>query len=100
VDSQHHRKELIGIVTSNKMQKTIVVSVERRKKHPIYSKIIRTTKVVKAHDEKNEAQIGDQVRLEECRPLSRDKRWRLVTIVGHSMKPKPTDVAIVEGIES
>ena len=70
-----------GRVTSNKMQKTIVVVTETRVPHPVYGKIIRKSVRFKAHDEKNEAQIGDIVRIAECRPLSRDKRWRLVEVV-------------------
>ncbi len=70
-----------GRVASNKMDKTIVVVTETRVPHPMYGKIIRKSVRFKAHDEKNEAQIGDVVRIMECRPLSRDKRWRLVEIV-------------------
>jgi small subunit ribosomal protein S17 len=70
-----------GRVTSNKMQKTIVVVTETRVPHPVYGKIIRKSVRFKAHDEKNEAQVGDVVRIAECRPLSRDKRWRLVEVV-------------------
>lgn len=75
------RKEKTGIVTSNKMEKTIVVSVERKVKHPIYGKFIKTTNKFKAHDEKNEAGIGDLVRISETRPLSKTKNWRLVQIL-------------------
>jgi small subunit ribosomal protein S17 len=70
-----------GRVSSNKMDKTIVVVTETRVPHPVYGKIIRKSVKFKAHDEKNEAQIGDMVRIMECRPMSRDKRWRLVEIV-------------------
>ncbi len=72
------RKTLVGVVVSNKMDKTAVVSVERRHPHPLYHKIIRTTKRYKAHDPNNAAQLGDVVRLEETRPLSKEKRWRIV----------------------
>jgi small subunit ribosomal protein S17 len=72
------RKTLIGVVVSNKMDKTAVVSVERRHPHPLYRKIIRTTKRYKAHDPNNAANLGDVVRLEETRPLSKEKRWRIV----------------------
>jgi small subunit ribosomal protein S17 len=72
---------LQGTVTSDKMEKTIVVEVMMRKLHPLYKKYVTKSKTFKAHDEKNEARIGDTVRVEECRPLSRDKRWRLVEIV-------------------
>lgn len=72
---------LQGIVTSDKMDKTIVVEVRMRKLHPLYKKYVTRSKKVKAHDETNSAHIGDTVRVEECRPLSRDKRWRLIEIV-------------------
>jgi small subunit ribosomal protein S17 len=75
------RKERIGLVTSNKMDKTISVSVERRVKHPVYKKYINRTTKLMAHDEKNECQEGDLVRIMETRPLSRNKRWRLVEII-------------------
>jgi small subunit ribosomal protein S17 len=75
------RKERIGVVTSNKMDKTITVAVERKGKHPIYGKFIKKTTRFHAHDEKNEASIGDVVRISETRPLSKTKRWRLVEIV-------------------
>ncbi len=70
-----------GRVASNKMDKTIVVVTETRVPHPVYKKIVRKSARFKAHDEKNEASIGDTVRIMECRPLSRDKRWRLLEIV-------------------
>ncbi|MFY9718953.1 MAG: 30S ribosomal protein S17 [Candidatus Cybelea sp.] len=70
-----------GRVASNKMQKTIVVVSETRVPHPVYGKIVRKSARFKAHDERNEANVGDVVRIAECRPLSRDKRWRLVEIV-------------------
>ncbi|HEY9055355.1 MAG TPA: 30S ribosomal protein S17 [Rectinemataceae bacterium] len=72
---------LQGVVTSDKMAKTIVVEIMMRKLHPLYKKYVTRSKTLKAHDEKNEAHVGDTVRVEECRPLSRDKRWRLVEIV-------------------
>ncbi len=72
---------LQGLVTSDKMDKTIVVEIMMRKLHPLYKKYVTRSKTLKAHDEKNEAHVGDTVRVEECRPLSRDKRWRLVEIV-------------------
>ncbi|TZE82729.1 30S ribosomal protein S17 [Calorimonas adulescens] len=75
------RKERIGFVVSDKMDKTIVVAVEDRVQHPLYGKIVRRTKKYKAHDEKNEAHIGDKVLIMETRPLSKEKRWRLVDIV-------------------
>ncbi|HWJ29878.1 MAG TPA: 30S ribosomal protein S17 [Flavisolibacter sp.] len=75
------RKTRIGVVTSNKMTKTITVAVERKVKHPIYGKFVKKTTKFHAHDEKNEASIGDVVRIMETRPLSKTKRWRLVEIV-------------------
>ncbi|MGN6165440.1 MAG: 30S ribosomal protein S17 [Flavisolibacter sp.] len=75
------RKERIGVVISNKMTKTITVAVERKVKHPIYGKFIKKTTRFHAHDEKNEASIGDVVRIMETRPMSKTKRWRLVEIV-------------------
>jgi small subunit ribosomal protein S17 len=75
------RKQRVGVVTSNKMQKTITVSVERRLRHPIYGKFVKHTKKFLAHDEGNTASIGDTVRIMETRPLSKRKRWRLVEIV-------------------
>lgn len=75
------RKTRVGKVTSDKMDKTIVVAVENHVKHPLYKKIVKRTYKLKAHDENNECRIGDTVRVMETRPLSRDKRWRLVEIV-------------------
>ena len=75
------RKAKTGRVVSDKMDKTIVVSVERLARHPLYKRVIRLTTKFKAHDERNEARIGDTVRIEEARPLSATKRWRLVEIV-------------------
>lgn len=75
------RKSRVGIVSSNKMDKTIVVKIEQRVKHPLYKKIITKTEKVKAHDENNECNIGDKVMIAETRPLSKDKCWRLVKII-------------------
>jgi len=75
------RKTRIGTVVSDKIDKTVVVSIERRVQHPVYGKMVRRTKRLKAHDEKNDAKTGDTVRIMETRPLSKDKRWRLVEIV-------------------
>ena len=75
------RKERIGVVVSNKMRKSIVVEVERREKHPIYGKFIKKTSRFMAHDEKNDCNIGDTVRIMETRPLSKRKCWRLVEII-------------------
>jgi len=75
------RKTRVGKVTSDKMDKTIVVSIESAVKHPLYKKFIKSTFKLKAHDEKNECNVGDTVRVMETRPLSKDKRWRLVEII-------------------
>jgi small subunit ribosomal protein S17 len=75
------RKTRVGKVVSNKMDKTIVVAIENSVKHPLYGKIIKRTYKLKAHDENNECQIGDKVKVMETRPLSKEKRWRLVEIV-------------------
>ena len=75
------RKERIGIVVSNKMDKTVVVAVERKKRHPKYGKLIKLTKKFYAHDEKNECSEGDIVKIMETRPLSKLKRWRIVGII-------------------
>jgi small subunit ribosomal protein S17 len=75
------RKTRVGLVVSDKMQKTVVVAIERRVPHPTYGKMVTRTKRVKAHDEENSAKTGDTVRIVETRPLSKDKRWRLVEIV-------------------
>jgi len=74
-------KVRIGEVVSNKMDKTVVVKIKRRVPHPLYGKIIRKDKKVKAHDVKNECEIGDLVKIEETRPLSKEKRWRVVEII-------------------
>ncbi len=81
MEERNLRKVMIGTVTSNKMDKTIVVSVETSVKHPIYGKIVKRTYKLKAHDEENKCQIGDKVKVMETRPLSKDKRWRLVEIM-------------------
>ena len=81
MSERNQRKVQIGRVVSDKMDKTIVVAVETYKEHPLYKKRIKYTKKFKAHDERNEAKIGDTVRIMETRPLSKDKRWRLVEIV-------------------
>ena len=75
------RKSRTGLVVSDKMDKTVVVAIERRVPHPIYGNMITRTKRLKAHDEENSAKVGDTVRIVETRPLSKDKRWRLVEIV-------------------
>ena len=75
------RKTRIGIVTSDKMDKTVVVTIQDRVKHPLYSKIVARSVKYKAHDENNECGIGDKVQIMECRPLSKDKNWRVVKII-------------------
>ena len=75
------RKTRVGLVVSDKMDKTIVVAVADRVKHPLYGKIVDRTYKLKAHDEKNECHVGDRVKVMETRPLSKDKRWRLVEII-------------------
>ena len=75
------RKTRVGIVTSDKMDKTIVVSIVDNVKHPLYGKIVKRTYKLKAHDENNDCKVGDRVRVMETRPLSKDKRWRLVEII-------------------
>ena len=80
-DARASRKTRTGLVVSDKMQKTVVVAIERRVPHPIYGKMVTRTKRVKAHDEENTAKTGDTVRIAETRPLSKDKRWRVIEIV-------------------
>jgi len=80
-DDRKLRKQRVGVVTSNKMDKTVVISVERRLQHPIYGKFVKRTKKFMAHDEENACNIGDTVRIMETRPLSKNKRWRLVEII-------------------
>lgn len=81
MSERNMRKTNVGKVVSNKMDKTIVVAIEDSVKHPLYKKIIKRTVKLKAHDENNECSIGDRVRVMETRPLSKDKRWRLVEII-------------------
>ena len=80
-ETRNLRKERIGVVVSNKMDKSIVVAIERREKHPIYGKFIKKTDRFMAHDEKNVCNIGDTVRIMETRPMSKRKCWRLVEII-------------------
>jgi small subunit ribosomal protein S17 len=75
------KRELTGTITSDKMDKTVVVTVERLEKHPTFQKYIRRRSRYKAHDEKNECRVGDKVLIRECRPLSKDKNWRVVSIL-------------------
>jgi small subunit ribosomal protein S17 len=90
------RQQRIGRVVSNKMDKTIVVIVERLKKHRIYKRTFKQTKRFYAHDEQNVCQIGDMVRIEECRPLSKMKRWRLVEIVKRGPGIVPVEEVLAE----
>lgn len=80
-NGRNKRKERIGVVKSNKMNKTITVVVDRVSHHPVYDKLIRGHSTFKAHDEKNEAKVGDTVKIEETRPISKTKRWRLVEVI-------------------
>ena len=75
------RKTLVGVVTSDKMDKTVVVTIKDRVKHPLYNKIVDKSVNYKAHDENNECGVGDKVQIMECRPLSKDKNWRVVEII-------------------
>ena len=80
-EQRSSRKVREGVVVSDKMQKTVVVAIERRVPHPVYGKMVTRTAKFKAHDEENSAKVGDRVRITETRPLSKDKRWRVVEIV-------------------
>ena len=91
---QGKRQGKVGVVTSNKMQKTVVITVERSVMHPLYKRVVRRSKNFLAHDEKNECRVGDTVRIQETRPLSARKRWRVVEIV-----TKATLVAPVPEVE-
>jgi len=81
VQTKKSKREFVGIVTSDKMEKTIVVSIVSKTLHPLYKKYVTRTKKVKAHDENNEAKMGDRVRVVECRPVSKEKCWKLAEIV-------------------
>jgi small subunit ribosomal protein S17 len=83
------RQEKVGVVTSNKMQKSVVVTVERQIIHPFYKRVVRHSKRFLVHDEKNECRPGDTVRIQETRPLSRRKRWRVVGIVNKAVEVAP-----------
>ncbi len=80
-EERNLRKQRVGVVTSNRMEKTITVKVERKIKHPMYGKFLNQSKKYAAHDDKNECNIGDTVRIMETRPMSKRKRWRLVEII-------------------
>ena len=81
MDDQANKKTMTGVVVSSKMDKTVVIKVERRFSHPVFKKVVKTTKKYKVHDEKNECLEGDFVRIRETRPLSKEKRWRLLGII-------------------
>ncbi len=81
MEERNYRKTRVGEVTSDKMDKTIVVAIKENVKHPLYNKVMKRTYKLKAHDENNECGVGDRVRVMETRPLSKDKRWRLVEII-------------------
>ena len=87
VAKRGHRKERTGEVVSNKMAKTIVVSVERRFAHPRFRKVVSGFEKFYAHDEKGEAKVGDQVRIQETRPMSKTKRWRLIQVIRPAVQP-------------
>ena len=83
-EARNARKTRTGLVVSDKMAKTVVVAIERRVPHPVYGKMVTRTRRLKAHDEENSAKVGDTVRIVETRPLSKDKRWRVVEIVNRA----------------
>ena len=84
-EKRGHRKERLGTVVSDKMQKTIIVKVDRRFRHPLYKKVISSHRKYSVHDEKGEANIGDRVKIIETRPLSKSKRWRLIEVVDRNL---------------
>lgn len=94
--TQHRRQQKVGRVVSDKMQKTIVVAVESLKRDRIYKRTYKYTTKFKAHDEENTARIGDLVRVEETRPLSKDKRWKLVEILQRAVQVKPVAQVVAE----
>lgn len=81
METRNLRKERVGVVLSSQMEKSIVIAVKRKEKHPIYGKFVNKTSKLMAHDEKNECNVGDLVKIMETRPLSKNKRWRLVEII-------------------
>jgi len=87
--TQRKRQEKVGVVTSNKMQKTVVITVERQITHPLYKRVVRRSKNFLAHDEKNECRVGDRVRIRETRPMSSRKRWRVVEIIAKASMVAP-----------
>jgi small subunit ribosomal protein S17 len=93
---QAKRKTKVGRVVSDKMDKTIVVSVERLARHPLYKRVVRVTTKFSAHDELNSARVGDTVLIEESRPLSRTKRWRLVEVMSRAAEGRPSEIVAEE----
>jgi small subunit ribosomal protein S17 len=93
---QGNRKTKVGRVVSDKMDKTIVVSVERLTRHPLYKRVIRASSKFAAHDELNAARVGDTVRIEESRPLSRTKRWQLVEVLSRAGEDQPSELVVEE----
>jgi small subunit ribosomal protein S17 len=93
---QGNRKTKVGRVVSDKMDKTIVVSVERLTRHPLYKRVVRASSKFAAHDELNTARVGDTVRIEESRPLSRTKRWRLVEVLSRAGEDQPSELVVDE----
>jgi small subunit ribosomal protein S17 len=85
------KRKLEGVVVSDKMQKTVVVKIERFKRHPLYHKVMRVSKRFKAHDENNECKVGDVVIIEQTRPLSKEKRWKVVQIVKRAQQEEPEE---------
>jgi small subunit ribosomal protein S17 len=95
-DVQGNRKTKVGRVVSDKMDKTIVVSVERLTRHPLYKRVVRASSKFAAHDELNTARVGDTVRIEESRALSRTKRWRLVEVISRGGEDQPNELVVEE----
>jgi small subunit ribosomal protein S17 len=93
---QGKRKTKVGRVVSDKMDKTVVVSVERLTRHPLYKRVVRMTTKFAVHDEENQARVGDTVLIEESRPLSRTKRWRLVEVTSRADADRPTEIVAEE----
>jgi small subunit ribosomal protein S17 len=93
---QGKRKTKVGRVVSDKMDKTIVVSVERLTRHPLYKRVVRMTTKFAVHDEQNQAKVGDTVLIEESRPLSRTKRWRLVEVTSRAGEDRPSEIVVDE----
>jgi small subunit ribosomal protein S17 len=94
MNSRGLRKERTGLVVSDRMQKTVVVSIERRVMHPRYKKVLKRRTKVKAHDESNQCHVGDRVLIVECRPLSRDKRWRVSKVIERARSAAPAAAAV------